>query len=71
MTFNYRKQNKTRGEKDKALGGKKKKKKKGRGRKREGSKSDFAVQWCGWIIMKMKATESGSIRKQGNGAQDR
>lgn len=28
--------------------------------KKEGSKSDFAVQWCLWIIMKMKATESGS-----------
>lgn len=41
-----------------------------RGRKRRGggSKNDFAVQWCCWIIMKMKATESGSIREQGNGA---
>lgn len=35
----------------------------------EGGKSDFAVQWCCWIIMKMKATESGSIREQGNGAE--
>lgn len=33
------------------------------------SKSDFAVHWCCWIIMKMKATESGSIREQGNGAE--
>lgn len=39
-----------------------------RGRRR-GSKSDFAVQWCCWIIMKMKATESGSIGVQGNGAE--
>lgn len=34
-----------------------------------GSKCDFAVQWCCWIIMKMKATDSGSIREQGNGAE--
>ena len=36
---------------------------------RKGSRSDFTVQWCCWIIMKMKATESGSITEQGNGAQ--
>lgn len=44
----------------------------GRGGKKRGkksSKSDFAVHWCRWIIMKMKATESGSIREQGNGAE--
>lgn len=38
-------------------------------RKIKGTKSDFAVQWCHWIIMKMKATDSGSIREQGNGAE--
>lgn len=42
---------------------------KGRGWGGGGSKSDFAVQWCCWIIMKMKATESGSIGEQGNGAE--
>lgn len=36
---------------------------------KKSSKSDFAVHWCRWIIMKMKATESGSIREQGNGAE--
>lgn len=38
-------------------------------RKKRDSKSDFAVHWCRWIIMKMKATETGSIREQRNGAE--
>lgn len=74
MTFNYEKQNKARRKKDKPVGGKWRERERVRGseegrRRRKGSKSDFAVQWCRWIIMKMKATESGSIREQGNGAE--
>lgn len=70
MTFNYKKQNKARRKKDKPVGGKwRETGREGEKRERKGSKSDFAVQWCRWIIMKMKATESGSIREQGNGAE--
>lgn len=74
MTFNYKKQNKARRKKDKPVGKKwseKKERERQRGRKekKKNSKSDFAVYWCRWIIMKMKATESGSIREQGNGAE--
>lgn len=61
MTFNYREQNKAPRKRDKPVGKK-------QGKKRKGSKRDLAVQWCCWIIMKMKATESGSISQQGNGA---
>lgn len=73
MTFNYKKQNKARRKKDKPVGGKwSERLLRERDREEEGgksSKSDFAVHWCRWIIMKMKATESGSIREQGNGAE--
>lgn len=77
MTFNYKKQNKARRKKDKPVGEKwSKRLLRERDREEEGgrrggksSKSDFAVHWCRSIIMKMKATESGSIREQGNGAE--
>lgn len=72
MTFNCKKQNRAKRGKKRLWYGERERQEREKDREREregGSKSDFAVQWCCWIIMKMKATESGSIGEQENGAK--